>query len=229
MPGLLDGEQPLNSVEEIAAWNISRIRSIQPAGPYRLMGHSFGAYVLYEMIRQLEAVNEQVEQAVILDAPATRRVSCEEVDTLVNDALQYLEEYQLLQQPYPQWAQELKDKLASLPADERRAFLLNAIHHKYIVQSGLPDLTQLTIRLLISNTSIGYTVAAQVKAPLLVIRAAEQHWLQLGFDESLGWKPFAAEVTTAVTPGDHASMIKNENALTLATTLNKFLTLKSRY
>jgi len=68
-----------------------------------------------------------------------------------------------------------------------------------------------------------------VKAPLLVVRAAEQHWLQLGFDESLGWEPFTAEVRTAVTPGDHASMIKNENALTLATTLNKFLTLKSRY
>jgi len=229
MPGLLDGEQPLNSVEELAAWNISRIRSIQPTGPYRLMGHSFGAYVLYEMIRQLEAVNEQVEQAVILDAPATRRVSYEEVDTLVNDALQYLEEYQLLEQPYPQWVQDLKDRLVALPADERRAFLLNAIHQKYIVLSGLPDLTQRTIRLLISNTSIGYTVAGAVKAPLLVVRAAEQNWLQLGFDERLGWEPFTAEVKTTVTPGDHASMIKNENALTLATTLNNFLTLKSRY
>ncbi|WP_212004500.1 non-ribosomal peptide synthetase [Chitinophaga sp. HK235] len=223
MPGLLEGEQPLDSVEALAAWNISRIRDLQPEGPYRLMAHSFGAYVLYEMIRQLEAVDEQVEQAIILDAPAARHVSFEDVDMLVGDALQYLEEYHLLTKPYPQWVQDLKARLASLPVAERRAFMLHAIHQQYVAHSGLPDLTQRTIRLLTSNASIGYTIAGKVNAPLLVIRAADQQWSQLGFDEWLGWKPFAEEVRAAEVPGDHVSMIKNDNAIKLAGTLNKYL------
>ena len=50
----LDGlEEPLTRMEDIAADNIARIRTVQPRGPYYLAGACFGGRVAYEMARQL--------------------------------------------------------------------------------------------------------------------------------------------------------------------------------
>ena len=49
----LDGkEAPLESIEEMAQLYIDEIRSVQPHGPYALLGACFGATVAYEIARQ---------------------------------------------------------------------------------------------------------------------------------------------------------------------------------
>ncbi|MCX7056475.1 MAG: thioesterase domain-containing protein, partial [Proteobacteria bacterium] len=55
------------SVEEMAACYIESIREIQPQGPYRFLGWSFGGAVAHEMARQLEAQGESVALLVIMD------------------------------------------------------------------------------------------------------------------------------------------------------------------
>ena len=55
------------SVEEMAACYIESIREIQPHGPYRLLGWSFGGTVAHEMARQWEAQGESVALLVIMD------------------------------------------------------------------------------------------------------------------------------------------------------------------
>lgn len=70
MQGVFEGEMPYQTLQEIAAANIAWIRQIQPRGPYCLIGHSFGGWVLYEMLLQLEAQEETAEMAVILDERA---------------------------------------------------------------------------------------------------------------------------------------------------------------
>jgi amino acid adenylation domain-containing protein/non-ribosomal peptide synthase protein (TIGR01720 family) len=74
MRGLLPGEEPLTRIEDIAAENITWIQQVQPTGPYKLAGHSFGGIVAYEMARQLEAAGEKVDTLVILDMPAKLEV-----------------------------------------------------------------------------------------------------------------------------------------------------------
>ncbi|WP_257386467.1 amino acid adenylation domain-containing protein [Tahibacter caeni] len=65
----LDGtEPPPDSVEATAAANLAAIRAIQPQGPYRLVGHSYGGVVAYEMTRQLLEQGETVEYLALLDA-----------------------------------------------------------------------------------------------------------------------------------------------------------------
>ena len=56
-----------HSVEELAAAHIRRVRAIQPAGPYRLAGYSFGAIVAMEMARQLTERGDVVELLFMLD------------------------------------------------------------------------------------------------------------------------------------------------------------------
>jgi len=56
----LDGETPPDpTVEAMATRYIGEMKRVQPAGPYRIAGFSFGCYVSYEMARQLHAAGEE--------------------------------------------------------------------------------------------------------------------------------------------------------------------------
>ncbi|NEP13419.1 MAG: alpha/beta fold hydrolase, partial [Symploca sp. SIO2C1] len=67
----LDGEsEPFTRIEDIAAYNIKEIQSIQPQGPYFLGGHSFGGKVACEMAQQLQKQGQQVALLAILDTNA---------------------------------------------------------------------------------------------------------------------------------------------------------------
>src|SRR5205807_6296229 len=61
------GELP-ESLPAMAADYLQRLRSVQPSGPYRLLGWSFGGLVAHEMARQLQAQGEQVAAMIVLDA-----------------------------------------------------------------------------------------------------------------------------------------------------------------
>ncbi len=69
-PGL-DGVSPvLATVEALAEHYLTAIRTIQPQGPYRFIGHSFGGLVVFEMARRLVVAGEAVERLVLLDTAA---------------------------------------------------------------------------------------------------------------------------------------------------------------
>ena len=60
--------QPLgNSIEEMATDYIAAIRSVQPHGPYQLMGRSAGGLLAYEMAQQLKAQGEETSFLCLLD------------------------------------------------------------------------------------------------------------------------------------------------------------------
>jgi thioesterase domain-containing protein len=48
---------------------VHAMQNVQPKGPYRLMGWSFGGLVLQEMAAKLEAQGEEIEIAILLDSP----------------------------------------------------------------------------------------------------------------------------------------------------------------
>ncbi|MFG3510024.1 amino acid adenylation domain-containing protein [Streptomyces sp. NPDC047821] len=65
----LDGTEALPaSLREMAADYLDHVRSVQPTGPYHLLGWSFGGVVAHEMAVQLEERGEAVETLAILDA-----------------------------------------------------------------------------------------------------------------------------------------------------------------
>jgi amino acid adenylation domain-containing protein len=66
----LDGlETPLASVADMAKAYVEEMRSVQPHGPYRLLGWSAGGSIAYEMACQLRAAGESVGLLAILDHP----------------------------------------------------------------------------------------------------------------------------------------------------------------
>ncbi|MEU2764505.1 amino acid adenylation domain-containing protein [Streptomyces sp. NPDC007094] len=65
--GIEPGEQPHNSIADIAAANLAVARQVQPDGPLRLIGWSFGGLVAYEMARQCFDQGEEVELLALID------------------------------------------------------------------------------------------------------------------------------------------------------------------
>jgi thioesterase domain-containing protein len=57
-----------NTVEEMAAEYLRIIRQAQPAGPYNLLGWSFGGLVAHAMATQLQARGEDVGMLALLDS-----------------------------------------------------------------------------------------------------------------------------------------------------------------
>lgn len=91
MLGSLDPERPLvglqmpgmepnathtitaTTLTELADQYIEQIRSVQPAGPYHLMGWSFGGHLVHRLATRLQELGEDVATLTILDAfPGTQ-------------------------------------------------------------------------------------------------------------------------------------------------------------
>ena len=64
---LAAGNIPELSVEEIAAIHLKNIKQIQPTGPYRLGGFSFGGMIAFELAQQLHRGGEEVALLALFD------------------------------------------------------------------------------------------------------------------------------------------------------------------
>ena len=88
----LDGRsEPFTDLEEMAAEYVRAIRTVQPEGPYRLAGWSFGGAVAFEMARQLRASGARVDLLALLDSwspsisAATEMTEAEVRDLVMRD------------------------------------------------------------------------------------------------------------------------------------------------
>ncbi len=94
-PQGLDGTTPPHTrIEEMATHYIKALRTLQPEGPYRLAGASFGGIVAFEMAQQLHAQGQHVALLALFDTarpgwnryppalPAWRRETYRAIDRL---------------------------------------------------------------------------------------------------------------------------------------------------
>ncbi|MFN2169781.1 MAG: thioesterase domain-containing protein, partial [Anaerolineae bacterium] len=65
--GLVAGQAPHTTVEQMAAAYVREMRAVQPQGPYLLGGVGFGAIVAFEMAQQLRRSREGVPFLAVLD------------------------------------------------------------------------------------------------------------------------------------------------------------------
>jgi thioesterase domain-containing protein len=67
----VDQAQP-ETIEGMATRMVRMIRSVQPAGPYRVAGWSLGGTIAYEIATQLVGAHEQVEFIGLFDTCCPR-------------------------------------------------------------------------------------------------------------------------------------------------------------
>jgi arthrofactin-type cyclic lipopeptide synthetase C len=68
--GWIDADPPIRSIREMADRYVAAIRTVQPKGPYRLVGYSAGGLVAYAMAEHLSGMGETVEFLGIIDTRA---------------------------------------------------------------------------------------------------------------------------------------------------------------
>ena len=66
-PGMDWTSAGCTTLPQIAAHYIGELKAVQPQGPYRLLGVSFGGLVVFEMALQLQRIGEVVELLAIVD------------------------------------------------------------------------------------------------------------------------------------------------------------------
>ncbi|WP_343746041.1 amino acid adenylation domain-containing protein [Chitinophaga sp.] len=217
MTGIYEDEQLLQSMEKIAAEHIAWIREVQPAGPYRFVGHSFGCFVAFEMIRQLETKGEEVAFAAFLDTPPDARKEVQDHqhlnEQLLSGLQQFLEQHQLMTVPCPNWFNELKAATVNGPLAKTVEKMKAAVRENVRDNNGMLSLAFRVLDLELNSIRIPYTLKHKMAAPLLVVRAGSGAYTA---DDMLGWKQYAPELTLKQTPGDHHTLVKSPYVSALA-------------
>ena len=87
----IDGvEEPFDSIEDMARYSLEAVRTIQPFGPYLLIGYSLGGLVTLEMAQQLTAEGEKVSLLAMLDSyPHFSRMSAGQRARLTMQLIRY--------------------------------------------------------------------------------------------------------------------------------------------
>lgn len=79
----LDGQTPpMTDVNAMAEFNVEAMRSVNPQGPYRLLGYSNGGIVAFEMARQLLEQGKKVASLIMLDTLAPSLLNRESIEVM---------------------------------------------------------------------------------------------------------------------------------------------------
>ncbi|OJT18526.1 hypothetical protein BO221_41470 [Archangium sp. Cb G35] len=187
--------------ERIEAY-VADIRAVQPHGPYRLLGHSFGGYPAYGVAAALEAAGETVELLAM-------------IDTITDHVMKEVEPVQLapdlgIAKMFEVLSEELERELAPLPRDERwervaaRARAAGAVAAHFTGK----DLARLSRMLELLPPQIpGWPVPELPRARLRFFRASGTPTQ----DQTLGWSRYVPleRIDVVVLPGGHSSALEH--------------------
>jgi thioesterase domain-containing protein/acyl carrier protein len=216
-PRGLDGRhEPLRTVEDTAALNVRALRAIQPAGPYRIAGHSYGAHVAYEMAQQLRAAGCEVALLAVLDARA--RSHGAPAPAVRDDEARLRRLLSLVARYLGRDLPVSTDALRALSPDQRIDHIAAALAEAGVLPVEL-GARRLGHYLRVGEATAAaferYIAAGRYPVPTVVIRArtlGDGDDLGAGAagnsDETLGWRALAGgHATVHWVDGDHVTMI----------------------
>jgi len=226
--GLAPGEEPLPTVEAMAAHYLAEVRRVQPAGPYRLGGWSLGGVVAYEMARQLVAEHgEEVSLLAILDTTPALEIegpTPQATDVaLLLDVAAYVETL---------WGKKVgvdADELAALaPERRRRHFVALLTAADFLPEGAGEEALGRLLEVYASNLRAARAFRAEsYGGKLLLFRAEERGEAPprgLLADPALGWGPLArGGVDVETLPGNHLELLAEPNVEHLAASLTRHL------
>lgn len=195
-------------LEDLAAYYINAIRSVQPEGPYLLGGWSFGGLVAFEMAQQLNRAGQTVALLALFDtvAPISRN------QPSIRKSLQFL-----LKTALPSLLPLMRDYLTLWLADRKhpRDRLPQSVRLRL-----LAELTPLPmLRAFYAHSQAAWRYRPNRSRQAIVLFQAQTS-IQNNPDPTYGWQELTiADVKTHTVPGDHFSMLYKPSVALLAAQL----------
>ncbi|WP_238211649.1 non-ribosomal peptide synthetase [Pseudomonas sp. PAGU 2196] len=229
LPGIPADQAQPQTLECLARYQIDQMRSVQPHGPYRLAGWSFGGVLAFEMANQLLGVDEEVEFLGLIDTYVPRLADQGKARWEGPRAL----ERQLLLNCSTFWRTQGPagaDKLARLQQLEAgqadfATLVASCREHQllYGLWASMSDVQLLHYftRELAHGHALAHYRPSPLSVPVHLLRAEQGSDSQ----STLGWRetlPSQALVLLGV-PGDHRSMMQAPHVAALGQALGQLL------
>jgi amino acid adenylation domain-containing protein len=213
-PGLYR-ERPLYTrIEDMAAYYIEVIRTIQTEGPYSIGGWSLGGVVAFEMAQQLTAQQQKVEHLLMLDSGPWR---AEEKSIDDEDAaeilLEALKDYEpvLMKEIEPLQGDERIDYLLKkaismdfLPPD----FEVAQAHHLLTVEKTNERAMEQYVPQLYPGRVTVFKAVPPIAVQLSGVSTGSGEAREVLPDSTMGWEELAAGGVQVIdVPGTHGTML----------------------
>jgi amino acid adenylation domain-containing protein len=225
------------TIEQLAQNYVEKIKNIQPRGPYYIAGWSFGGTIAFEVSRQLESMNEEIDFLALIDSsPPYTEVpkSSREFEFNLQSELDFVKDYSL--------GSEIREKLKNV-TDLNQFWLLIVeyleinnydieIIKKTITEFGmqaLPDYNQLNIKESIYYMNRGrtfhnarkwYTPPGKIHTPAHYFAANESKEII----DRKQWNQYTdTHVKMYEITGDHYSIFKMPNVKEFAELFDNIL------
>jgi thioesterase domain-containing protein len=210
-PGMEPGQDPLTSMEEIAALFARDMAQVQPQGPYLLAGYCLGGTIAFELAQQLTAKGHEVSLLVLLGSacPTALATRYRAQAAVINIAGRFVRHGSALGQRRPsEWSQYLRERAAERRADRERE------RHD-------------PLRLRLTETTVEAFKAYHPKPgsfPIHMLMPSGEPDCLLE-DRPLDWSLFAKDFTVALGPadGDMNTMLLEPHVSRFAQLLEKKL------
>jgi acyl-CoA synthetase (AMP-forming)/AMP-acid ligase II/thioesterase domain-containing protein len=205
------------SVEDLAAELITRVRTVQPMGPYLLGGHCYGGILAYEMSQQLRSAGEKVDAVLLFDTPRP----------LYPNPRRH---YRL----YASRAAEAARQVRKLSMRKRFEVTLEGCRTLFVHIQRLAVSTMHHERMM----RTGWTLPSSGESDLLAARAynperysgrvihflADCNGFRSPLDPRRGWRELAPSLEEVIVPGDHTTMFHDPNVGEMARYVEASLT-----
>ena len=203
--GLEDDRLVHDRVEDMAAHYIRELKTVQPHGPYVIGGHCAGAWVAFEMVRQLEEAGDRVDRLIVVDVapPGVARPSVRLLPYLWSRVVLYGRSGRVLDAI--RWNLSLRvqrmKNYSRAHSDAHRAAVVRRQH---------------------AEAHSRYDGGA-IRSDLTLIRSSE--WAGLADkDWHVAWMQLTSGSTaTVVIPGTHAGLLTGQSERVLAAALRQTL------
>lgn len=209
--GLEEGQEPQARIEDMAAYYLEALQSVQSEGPYFLGGWSMGGVVAFEMAQQLLAQGQRVALVALLDAripTPDEDVAEEDLEaTLLGDVVRYCG------LSLGSW-----DSLTRLSKHELLTRVLEQAKSAGLVPPDIQAFqAQRFLELCKADFRATRSYVLQRYAGRVTLFKASQELGGTASDSTLGWSKWAAGgVDVHVVPGNHANMVYKPHVEVLA-------------
>ncbi|SFN22731.1 Thioesterase domain-containing protein, partial [Izhakiella capsodis] len=213
-PSLDDSDiKPYKTIEETASDYIEAMIKHCPYGPYRIVGHSFGGWVAFEMALQLQALGEPVSDLVILDsrAPGVRNEDStlfDRTDTIIK----LIKIYNLM--PGCNLPVDEGMLIASDKGEQVNVLYKALIHCGIFTEKTSLSSLERILDVMQENMNTRYLPSSSYNGKMLLINAIDSDVRQREENEK-NWKKYAKKIEVIHTDGNHMSMLKTPQVIKL--------------